>query len=61
MLTPEKASVTIETCVAGLNRIWGSAWPTVATVTQAASRAPLPLATSSVSDQPESQRMEVKE
>jgi hypothetical protein len=61
LLTPEKASVTIETCVAGLIRTWGSTWPTVATVTHAARRAPLAFAASSVSVQPESQLTEVKE
>jgi hypothetical protein len=61
LLTPEKASVTIETCVAGLIRTSGSTWPTVATATHAASRAPLAFAASRVSVQPESQLREVNE
>jgi hypothetical protein len=61
LLTPENATVTIETCVAGLTRSTGLAWPTVATVTQAASRAPDPFATSKVSVHPESQLIDVNE
>ena len=54
--------VTIDTWVGGLTRACGPLWSTVATVSHAASLAPLgPFATLSVWVQPESQVIEVKE